>query len=262
MSEQATIHAVSPQRHGAKRWLAFTNYAFAAQDAVCPLVVAEIPKAMMALPIGFVKDEGGNFLPVAIQGLQNGQNLLVGPDGRWFAAYSPAQYRGYPFFFANTEEGKKVLCVNEASGLVTDGAEGEPFFDEEGELGEKLKAVLGFLNHVEESRTATAEACKLLDSHGLIQPWDISFKLGEEVKKVEGLFSIDEKQLKSLPGEVYVELREAALPMAYCQLLSMQHINSLVRLASDKASLAQATLPEELDLEFLNDSGSLNFNNL
>jgi hypothetical protein len=50
------------------RWKRYDNYHFAALDAVVPLVVQELPKACMALPIAFI-EQGDAFVPAALQGL-------------------------------------------------------------------------------------------------------------------------------------------------------------------------------------------------
>jgi hypothetical protein len=112
------------------RWKRYESYAFAAQDAVAPLVVQELPKACMSLPIAFIQ-QGETFVPAAVQGLQPGQNLFVSPDGRWVGPYTPAAYRGYPFALANADNGQVVLCVDTDSGLVGEDYT-ETFFDEQG----------------------------------------------------------------------------------------------------------------------------------
>src|SRR5690554_4691123 len=112
----AQLTVISREQHANKRWKRYTSYSFAASDAVVPLVVQELPRACLALPIGFVKTDSG-FQLVAVQGLLPGKNLWVAPDGRWIGPYVPAAYRGYPFVLANTEDGKRVLCVREDSGL-------------------------------------------------------------------------------------------------------------------------------------------------
>src|SRR5690554_4574124 len=96
------LQVVSKERHAQKRWKRYSSYAFAAGDSVAPLVIQEIPKACIALPIGFIESEDGYF-PVAVQGLTPDSNLLVAPDGRWLTSYVPAAYRSYPFRMANTE---------------------------------------------------------------------------------------------------------------------------------------------------------------
>lgn len=260
----ASRHAVSKERHAHKRWKPYTSYAFAAADAITPLVVQELPKAALALPVAFALD-GDAFVPVAVQGIQPGQNLLVGADGRWLASYVPATYRGYPFTLANTTDDQKVLCVFESDDVLSDD-EGEPFFDDEGEPATRLTSVIDFLKQVAVNRETTGRLCAVLQQHNLIQPWPITLKTDSGDKTVQGLHRVDEAALNQLPADALLEIRNAgALPMAYCQLLSMQHLPKLVDLAKAQAESA-ATLPAaadgELDLEFLNDGDTISFGNL
>jgi len=82
-------------------------------------------------------------------------------------------------------------------------------------------------------------------------------------QNVAGLFRIDEAALNQLPAEAFMELRDAgALLCAYCQLLSMQHLQTLGQLAQVHAK-ANAPLPtknkKELDLSFLEGSETFKF---
>lgn len=259
------IQVISREHHASRRWQRYADYHFAAQDAVAPLVVQELPRAAMMLSIAFVESDGG-FLPVAVQGLKAGHNLFVAADGRWLSAYVPAAYRGYPFRLAATEDGKQVLCVDEDSGLVTDGPEGEPFFNEDGTPAKAVADALDFLIKVQANREATARICALLQRHSLIQPWPIKVQAPEGEQNIEGLHRIDEAALNALPAEAFIELRDAgALPAVYCQLLSMQHLQLLGRLAEAHANAAQslpATASGDLNLDFMNQGGTITFGNL
>jgi hypothetical protein len=255
---------ISKAQYASKRWQRHTGYHFAAHDAVIPLVVQELPKAMMALPIAFVMTDEA-FLPVAVQGLAPGKNLFVAPDSRWLGGYIPAAYRGYPFAVANTDDGQQVLCIDEASSLITD-SEGEPFFNDDGTPAKALADVLNFLTQVHANREVTARICAVLQKHNLIQAWPIKVQAEAGEQNVEGLFRIDEAALNALSAEAFDEVRQAGcLPVAYCQLLSMQHLPMLGKLAQAHAQAAQP-LPQtptgELNLEFLNDSGTISFGNI
>jgi hypothetical protein len=243
------------------RWKRYDNYHFAALDAVVPLVVQELPKACMALPIAFI-EQGDAFVPAALQGLQPGQNLFVTPDGRWLGGYTPAAYRSYPFQLATAADGQRVLVIDEESGLLSD-TEGEAFFDEAGNPAQAVKEVLDFLSQVQNNRALTQRICALLAEHHLIQPWPIKVKGEAGERTVEGLYRIDEAALNALAADAFEALRQAgALPVAYCQLLSMQHVQLLGKLAEAHAN-AQAQLPTtdsgELDLDFLNNNDTISF---
>ena len=85
---------------------------------------------------------------------------------------------------------------------------------------------------------------------------------------MQGLYRIDEARLNALSAPALKEIQAAgALAMAYSQLLSMQHLPTLGQLAQLHAQAqSQQTLPTsangELDLEFLNNNGTLSFGNL
>jgi hypothetical protein len=105
-----------------------------------------------------------------------------------------------------------------------------------------------------------------LQKHQLIQHWPIKLQTTAGEQAVEGLFRIDETALNQLPAEALLELRNTgALLCAYCQLLSMQHLQTFGQLAAAHAQAdakAQAALPTqngELDLSFLNGSETLKF---
>ena len=245
---------VTREHHMNKRWQRRTSYAFAAQDAVMPLVAADLPNAMMAMPLGFIQ-QGEGYVPAAILGSQPGKNLFVAPDGRWVGNYVPAVLRGYPFLLANSQDGQKVLCVDEGSGLLSDGSDGEAFFGDDGQPAQTVSDLLAFLTHIEQSRVVTVAACAVLKKHNLLQPW--STDSGERL--FAGLYQVDEAALNAVPDEAFLELRQAgSLPIAYCQLLSMQHLPSLGKLAEAAAQ----TAANIVDLkEFLNSNDTISFSN-
>lgn len=221
----------------------------------------------MTLPIAFIQ-QGEAFVPAAVQGLQPGQNLFVSPDGRWIGPYTPAAYRGYPFALANADNGQVVLCVDTDSQLVGEDHT-ETFFNEQGEPSQSVKAVLDFLQQVCSNREATLRICAALQAEELIQPWPITLKGEQGEKTVQGLYRIDEAKLNSLSDEALHRLLQAdALPVAYCQLLSMQHLQTLGQLAqahdqakAQAANKLPASATGELDLDFLNNHGIISFGN-
>ena len=258
------IQVISRERHAQQRWQRHTSYAFSAHEALVPLAAAELSTAAMGLPLAFIEQQGA-FVPVAVLGLQAGSNLLVGADGRWAGAYIPAALRGYPFRLAHTEDGQQVLCIDEESGLVTAGPGGERFFNDDAQPAQATLDILNFLTQIGQSRAAAAVACAALARHQLIRPWPITLQNDGGEQQIDGLFQVDEAALNQLAGEALQELaRAGALAVAYCQLLSMQHLPLLGQLARARAQAAAPAAPpaRDLDLEFLNSSGTIGFGNL
>lgn len=262
----ATLQVVTPQGLGGKHWRKASDYRFAAHEALCPLVAQEFPKAALAFTIGF-QAQGTGYQPVAVLGLVPGQNLYVSPDGRWVASYLPAVYRAYPFKLAYTADQQVVLCVDTDSGLISK-TKGDLFFNESGEPSPAMAQVIDFYQQLTTNRKATERACAMLQEHQLIRPWPITVQTPAGQRKLEGLYRIDEARLNALSAPALKEIQAAgALAMAYSQLLSMQHLPTLGQLAQLHAQAqSRQTLPTsangELDLEFLNNHGTLSFGNL
>ncbi|HEY7803041.1 MAG TPA: SapC family protein [Orrella sp.] len=262
------ITPISQSAFGTKRFKRYKSYQFAAKDSIAPLVLKELVRACTVTPIGFARVQDV-FVPVAVLGLGNDTNLFVAPDGRWIGRYVPAAYRSYPFVLANGPEDKKILCFDESSGLLTE-TEGEPFFNDDGKPTDSINDVLNFLTQLDINRRATQRACSLLAEHNLIEPWPITLTGEEQAprRNLEGLFRVNEAAFNQLAERPLHALHQGgALPVIYCQLLSMQHLPVLGELArAYQAAEQQAKLPKnqagEIDLSFLADDTSISFENL
>jgi hypothetical protein len=232
-----TIQIVTIQTHNTLKWQRFSSYQFSGKDSVAALVAHEFGKACVNLPIAFIW-QGERFLPVAVQGVELNSNLFVAPDGRWLGGYTPAVYRSYPFGLAPTQDEQLVLCVDQDSGLIFDEGDvsnGETgnqkklrFFDEQGQLDPSVREILTFLEQIQASRAVTERICSALAEEGLIVPWNAVVKCPDGPHEIPGLYRIDEVKLQGLTAEALFRLNQVgALSAAYCQLVSMQHIQTL-----------------------------------
>lgn len=249
-------HPVTREAYTDKFWQRYTNYRFAAEDAVAPLVQQELARAALTLPIALMK-QGDEFCPVAVQGLEPGKNLLVDNQGRWLARYIPACYRGYPFKLIPSQDQQLLLCVDEASNLVND-SDGEAFMDANGEPSAPVQDVMNFLRQTYENGLLTAQIMTRLKELELIVPWPLKLQTPDGVKAVEGLFRFDEARLNSMPIDELEEVRKVgALPMIYCQLLSMQHVPSLGHILNRQTSAAAEV--EDVEALFAEKDDTLKF---
>ena len=247
------FQAITRTGYANRHWKRPSSYAFAQREALIPLAVTELPPAAMSLPIALIA-RGDVFFPAAVTSFLPDSNRFLAPTGRWTGGYIPAYLRAYPFALVKAQNGQHVLCVDADSPLLSD-HEGEPFFAADGQPGAALAGILEFLEKVAAGRAAGERACAALHKHQLIQAWPIQVQSSSGPRNVNGLFRVDEAALNALPTEAFEEIRKAgALPLAYCQLLSMQHAPRLLRLA--EAPQAPADKPA---LDALNQGGTLRF---
>ena len=91
-----SFQPVTREQHGARRWVRYTNYGFAAGDALLPVYGPELARMAMELPLAFVR-VNGQIVPVAVMGVEPGRNLYVDSGGQWLGQYVPAIVRSHPF---------------------------------------------------------------------------------------------------------------------------------------------------------------------
>jgi hypothetical protein len=232
---------VQRETHASQVWRSLVTYSFAARESYVPIAGVELARVGSAMPIGFV-ELSGQFVPVAILSLSSGQNLFVGPGGRWMGNYIPVLFRAYPFRLLRKEGTDQYsLWVDEdAQSLPDTAATTEPFYDAEGNLAPGTKLMFDMLAQFEQNRLGTAVAVAALAGEGVIAPWKIKVQDGENERLIGGLHRVDEVALAGLSDEAFLRLRTSgALPVAYAQLLSMGQIGVFSHLAELRRRLSQ-----------------------
>lgn len=258
------IQLITREQYAHRYWKHPGGFNFAAPHMVAGLVLEEMVTAQKSLTIAFMQHEG-NYFPVALLGLKQGQNAYVNAQGQWQAnTYIPAIFRTYPFHIALNEEQQAMLCIDEDSGYVNDNA-GECFFNEAGEATDKLQQLLAILTRAEQSKQLTQRAMTSLLESGIIESWPLTIKSEHGDTQLEGLYRLNETKLTQLCGETLEKLmKTGAILIAYAHFFSQQNLQSLVDLVQSQTTV-KPLLPTnqsgELDLEFLNNGGALNFSN-
>jgi hypothetical protein len=231
---------LSPEMHGklgVKRMDGPFN--FAKVGHAIPLTVGEFPLAAVSGPIIFVGDEK---LPIAVMGLNGGENMFVRPDGLFEpGVYVPAYVRRYPFVFANDEAGDQmVLCIDRNAEFIVEGGD-MPFF-EDGQPSQYTKNCIEFCNNFEMERQRTVNFVKLLQELDIFElktanftPTNADGSSGEP-QKIAEYFGVSEDKLNALAPEKLVELRDnGALGQIYAHLLSLVNWDRLIALALARA---------------------------
>lgn len=212
-------------------------FGFAKPGHAVPLTVGEFPLAALTGPIIFVGDER---MPIAVMGLNAGENMFVKDNGTFEdGIYIPAYVRRYPFVFANDEANKQmVLCIDRGAEFIVDSGYDMPFFDERGEPTEYTKNCIEFCNNFEAERQRTTSFSQLLRDLDLFEtktanftPTNADGSVGE-VQKIAEYFGVSEEKLNKLPDAKYIELRDnGALTQIHAHLHSLIGWDRLIALA-------------------------------
>lgn len=219
--------------HAPLRWASeVPDYAAAAGSHAVFLTVVEMADACLDYPIVFSAagkgDDGvDDYAPMAVLGLQAGENLMLDGD-RWLAHYVPATMRAYPLGLARQDEQSYFLCIDPASKRLSS-TEGVPLF-ENGEPSKFLEDMRQYLEQLEIEVERTRLVGRRLMALGLLRAMRFEAKLpdGTDVQ-VDGFLVVDETKLASLSDELAGELTRSGLMKALqAQLLSMTHMARLV----------------------------------
>ncbi len=234
---------VNKARHEGKKIKQVEGFGFAADFHIASIMVHEFARAASLYPVVFLEDkEQDSFRPVVLMGMDAGENLFVGADGKWQASYVPAIIRRYPFALASAgEEGKFTVCIDEGSDLISD-TDGLPLFNEQGEPAEALENVKRYLGELQQMDALTNEFCKYMVAHNMLTPLNMRVQQADQVKNINGCYVINEERLNGLSVDGFMELRDKRyLPAVYAHLLSLAQIERLMTLKDERlAKLASA----------------------
>lgn len=233
---------VNKERHASTKIKQIDGFAFASQFHIASVMSHEFARACSAYPIVFLEDkEKDEFRPVVLLGLNAGENLFVGADGKWRVSYVPAIIRRYPFALASTDqEGQFTVCIDEASTLVSD-TDGVPLFSDSGEPSEAIENVKRYLSELQQMDVFTRAYCKYLAEHNLFTPLNMRVRQVDQVKNINGCYVVNEERLSNLSNEGFLELREKQyLPAIYAHLVSLGQIERLMTLQDERAAAIQA----------------------
>ena len=229
---------VNKDRHGQKLIKQVDGWDFARHFHIASLMMHEFVKAAAVYPIVFLEDrEQDEFRPVALLGLNDGENLFVDEAGTWRATYIPAIIRRYPFALARTnEEGQFTVVLDEDSPLVNE-EEGRPLFTEDGEPSDVLENVKRYLGELQQMDEVTRNFCRFLSENNLFTPLNMRVRESDRVKNISGAYVVNEERLNNLSDERFLEIRKNwSLGALYAHLVSLGQIEGLVRLKEGHSS--------------------------
>lgn len=234
---------VNRDRHAGKKIRDISSFEFAAKFHIAYVTMHEFARVAATYPVVFVEDKNKDtFRPVALLGLQEGENLFVGPGGKWEASYVPAIVRRHPFMLADSGvEGQFTICVDEGSELLSD-TEGSAMFDEQGQPTQVIENVKRYLSELQQMDALTHAFTKTMTELNMLTPLSLRVReSADRVKNIAGCWVINEERLNGLSNERFQDLRaQHYLPAIYAQLISLGQIERLTALKEKRSAAAAA----------------------
>lgn len=213
--------------HKGLRLQANASAQFAAKNQAVPLLAAEFPEACLEYPIVFTKGQDGQWLALALTGLQAGVNAFVDAKGQWTARFVPASVRRYPFILSEGNNKQLSLAADLAAPQL--GKVGEPLFDSQGEPTELAKNVLQLLADFQAQAQRTSAMAQQLEQAGLLTQQNLQVRLGERNAVVEGVWIVDEAKLRELPNDKIVAwFKGGELAAVHAQMFSLRNLVPLL----------------------------------
>jgi hypothetical protein len=187
---------INKERHAKKKVRLSSDFHFAAKFHLAYLTMAEFVRAASTYPVVFLEDKANDeFRPVALLGLDAGENLFVDHEGKWSASYIPAIIRRYPFALSKSDDADRyVVCVDEASDLISD-TEGSPMFDDDGNPTQVIENVKRYLGELQQMDKLTQEFTQFLVHNNLLTPLNMRVNAADQVKSITGSYVINEERL-------------------------------------------------------------------
>lgn len=207
------------------------------------VVPTEFEDVQREYPIFIRKDQDGNWVAVALLGLDKGENLFL--DGEaWDARYIPAVHRRGPFFLSLAKgpagaEPMAAVHIDLDDPRVSE-EEGEPLFREHGGNSAFLDHVTKTLHLIHEGLSAAPHMYALLDRLGLIQPIEVEVQLGDgKTYHLPSLHTVGMQQLQALTGPQLAQLSQAGFlaPTIFIRS-SLPNMNRLIDLKKSKLGIA------------------------
>ncbi len=180
-------------------------------------------------PLVFRKlSDGTGFEPVALFGLQPGQNLFLGPQG-WDAAEVPLAIERLPFFIGR--DGDELVVHVDLDSPRLSQTEGEALFLPQGGSSDFLQRMSALLMAIHQGLQGTAPFVAALLAHDLLEPFVFEAEHADGTRtRLQGYYTVHEERLQALDGPALAQLNRAGhLQAAYMAIASLAQLPALVR---------------------------------
>lgn len=201
-------------------------------DAVmfAPTFPAEFRELQAHYPIVFRQTaDAAGFEPLALFGLQDGENLFLSQQG-WDAAYVPLMLARQPFLIGINGDQLMVHVDLDSPRIAGAGGDGEPVFLPHGGTTDYLEQVNSTLLAIHHGLQATPAFVAALREHDLLEPFVLDIELDDGSRqRLAGFHTINEDRLAALDGAALARLhRPGHLQAIYLALASLSHLRALI----------------------------------
>jgi hypothetical protein len=225
------LEPLNSGQHGKMKIRRIEKASMMGQTHAVPVTVDEFALLQRAYPIVF--SAGGDPVPLALMGLNEGQNVFLDENGIPHDPniYIPAYMRRYPFLLARLrpDSDELSLCFDPTSGAVGEFDEGEPLFDGD-EPSEATKAILAFCEQFETAGQRTAAFIEELKKSELLMDGEVAIQPegAPQPFVYRGFRMIDEEKLRELRGDELRRMNQSGLlALIYAHLFSLPQIRDV-----------------------------------
>lgn len=243
----SSLVPLANDKHANLKVIESGDYSRYRDQHLIPIVTRDFFTLAAEFPLVFVtRDKADEFVPVAIMGLRQGQNLYC-QTGQWQAQVVPVSFASAPFSIAPADSAGEqyLVLVDESSPLLSE-KEGNALFSDEGTRTDYMERRIEALIEVTQHAMQTQNICKLFQDKNLLITHQVQLQHRPDGKRynIDGIHVIDEKALNELPDEDFLALRkQGLLPLIYAHLSSLQQLRRISQLqyeADKEAEQAEA----------------------
>ena len=208
----------------------------------------EFEEVQREFPILIRKDDEGQYLAVALLGLDKGENLFLDNDG-WITRYVPAVNRRGPFFLAEQPadgpeaEPRFAVQIDLDDPRVGEDA-GERLFKDQGGTTPYLDQVTRTLHVIREGLAAQHPMFTLLEELGLLQPLGIEIRLDDGKNyNLPGFHTVGAERFLELSGSELERLSKSGFLAATIFIRSsLPNMSRLIELKNRKLTAGTGTV--------------------
>lgn len=188
---------------------------------------AEFRSLQAHYPVVFQKSAVGDFLPVALLGLREGENLFL-QGSHWDAEYLPMALERQPFLIGR--DGERLSVHIDLDSPRISATVGERLFADHGGSTPFLERMSALLGALHEGMASVPAFMRALLDHNLLESFVLDVgEGGAAAHRLAGFYTIHEERLASLAPDAMLALhRDGHLLPIHMAIASLSQFRALI----------------------------------